>query len=65
MHPLHIHLVDFQLLGRDAHDVSGFDPAVGGTRAPIRYAPGTRCCASCGRSTARTGVTGTGTQADP
>jgi spore coat protein A len=32
---------DFQLLGRDAYDVSGFDPAVGGTRTPIRYDAGT------------------------
>ncbi len=41
VHPMHIHLADFQLLGRDAYDVSGFDPAVGGTRAPIRYDAGT------------------------
>ncbi|MFD9985696.1 O-aminophenol oxidase PhsA [Streptomyces massasporeus] len=41
VHPMHIHLADFQLLGRDAYDVSGFDPAVGGTRTPIRYDPGT------------------------
>ncbi|MHC3469689.1 O-aminophenol oxidase PhsA [Streptomyces sp. 7R007] len=37
VHPMHIHLADFQLLGRDAYDVSGFDPAVGGTRTPIAY----------------------------
>ncbi|WP_370530565.1 multicopper oxidase domain-containing protein [Streptomyces sp. WP-1] len=41
VHPMHIHLADFQLLGRDAHDVSGFDPAAGGTRAPIRHDAGT------------------------
>nr|WP_306934149.1 O-aminophenol oxidase PhsA [Streptomyces luteogriseus] len=41
VHPMHIHLADFQLLGRDAYDVSGFDPAVGGTRTPIRYDAGT------------------------
>jgi spore coat protein A len=41
VHPMHIHLADFQLLGRDAYDVSGFDPAVGGTRAPIAYDPAT------------------------
>lgn len=41
VHPMHIHLADFQLLGRDAYDVSGFDPAVGGTRSPIRYDAGT------------------------
>ncbi|MFB7510290.1 O-aminophenol oxidase PhsA [Streptomyces broussonetiae] len=37
VHPMHIHLADFQLLGRDAYDVSGFDPAVGGTRTPLRH----------------------------
>ncbi|GAA2236629.1 multicopper oxidase domain-containing protein [Streptomyces indiaensis] len=41
VHPMHIHLADFQLLGRDAYDVSGFDPAVGGTRTPIRHDAGT------------------------
>ncbi|WP_416484865.1 O-aminophenol oxidase PhsA [Streptomyces sp. CL12] len=41
VHPMHIHLADFQLLGRDAYDVSGFDPAVGGTRTPIRFDTGT------------------------
>ncbi|MEU0455992.1 O-aminophenol oxidase PhsA [Streptomyces sp. NPDC006129] len=41
VHPMHIHLADFQLLGRDAYDVSGFDPEVGGTRTPIRYDAGT------------------------
>ncbi|MEV5434352.1 O-aminophenol oxidase PhsA [Streptomyces sp. NPDC052701] len=41
VHPMHIHLADFQLLGRDAYDVSGFDPAVGGTLGPIRYDAGT------------------------
>lgn len=40
VHPMHIHLADFQLLGRDAYDVSGFDPAVGGTRSPIRFDAG-------------------------
>ncbi|MEU0257322.1 O-aminophenol oxidase PhsA [Streptomyces sp. NPDC006184] len=40
VHPMHIHLADFQLLGRDAYDVSGFDPAAGGTRTPIRYDTG-------------------------
>ncbi|MFC7302888.1 O-aminophenol oxidase PhsA [Streptomyces monticola] len=38
-HPMHIHLADFQMLGRDAYDVSGFDPAIGGSRAPIAYTP--------------------------
>ncbi|GAA4323472.1 multicopper oxidase domain-containing protein [Streptomyces venetus] len=41
VHPMHIHLADFQLMGRDAYDVSGFDPAVGGTRTPIRHDAGT------------------------
>ncbi len=41
VHPMHIHLADFQLLGRDAYDVSGFDPAIGGTRSPIRHDAGT------------------------
>ncbi|MDG4860287.1 multicopper oxidase domain-containing protein [Streptomyces sp. T-3] len=40
-HPMHIHLADFQLMGRDAYDVSGFDPALGGTRAPIAFDPKT------------------------
>ncbi|MEU9477605.1 O-aminophenol oxidase PhsA [Streptomyces sp. NPDC048191] len=40
VHPMHIHLADFQLLGRDAYDVSGFDPTAGGTRTPIRYDAG-------------------------
>ncbi|MFD7707018.1 O-aminophenol oxidase PhsA [Streptomyces sp. NPDC059786] len=39
VHPMHIHLADFQLLGRDPYDVSGFDPAIGGTRTPIAYKP--------------------------
>ncbi|MGA4838947.1 O-aminophenol oxidase PhsA [Streptomyces sp. G45] len=40
-HPMHIHLADFQLLGRDTYDVSGFDIAIGGTgaRTPIVYDP--------------------------
>ncbi|MGW4906374.1 O-aminophenol oxidase PhsA [Streptomyces sp. NPDC004270] len=37
VHPMHIHLADFQLLGRDAYDVTGFDPAVGGTAKPVAY----------------------------
>ncbi|WP_305125704.1 O-aminophenol oxidase PhsA [Streptomyces odontomachi] len=42
IHPMHIHLADFQLLGRDPYNVSGFDPAVGGTRAPIAFDPSTQ-----------------------
>ncbi|MFE0101948.1 O-aminophenol oxidase PhsA [Streptomyces sp. NPDC059009] len=41
-HPMHIHLADFQLMGRDAYDASGFDTAVGGTRAPIEFDPDRR-----------------------
>ena len=41
VHPMHIHLADFQLLGRDAYDVSGFDPAIGGTTRPIAFDPKT------------------------
>ncbi|MCN9242866.1 multicopper oxidase domain-containing protein [Streptomyces sp. RY43-2] len=41
VHPMHIHLADFQILGRDAYDISGFDPAMGGTRAPIAFTPAT------------------------
>ncbi|MFF8640821.1 O-aminophenol oxidase PhsA [Streptomyces sp. NPDC015345] len=41
LHPMHIHLADFQILGRDAYDVSGFDVTLGGTRAPIAFDPQT------------------------
>ncbi|GAA0396173.1 O-aminophenol oxidase PhsA [Streptomyces luteireticuli] len=34
-HPLHIHLVDFQLLERQPVDSDGFDLALGGTRTPV------------------------------
>ncbi|NGN63028.1 multicopper oxidase domain-containing protein [Streptomyces sp. A7024] len=36
-HPMHVHLADFQLLGRDGYDASGFDPAAGGTSKPVAY----------------------------
>ncbi|MBO1335517.1 O-aminophenol oxidase PhsA [Streptomyces sp. VRA16 Mangrove soil] len=36
-HPMHIHLADFQILGRDAYDASGFDTTVGGTAKPVTY----------------------------
>ncbi|MFA3836122.1 hypothetical protein [Streptomyces aureus] len=32
---MHIHLADFQILGRGTYDVSGFDVTAGGTRAPL------------------------------
>ncbi|MFH8281227.1 O-aminophenol oxidase PhsA [Streptomyces antibioticus] len=41
LHPMHIHLADFQVLGRDAYDASGFDLALGGTRTPVRLDPDT------------------------
>ncbi|MFJ8648072.1 O-aminophenol oxidase PhsA [Streptomyces sp. NPDC093546] len=40
LHPMHIHLADFQVVGRDAYSVAEFDPALGGTRAPVAYDPG-------------------------
>ncbi len=36
-HPIHLHLVQFQALGRELFDVTGFDPAVGGTTTPVTY----------------------------
>lgn len=40
-HPMHIHLADFQLLARDSYDVTGFDPALGGTQEgrPLTHQP--------------------------
>ncbi|MEU4350609.1 O-aminophenol oxidase PhsA [Streptomyces sp. NPDC023838] len=37
VHPMHIHLADFQLMGRDTYTVNGFDPKLGGTRDPVAY----------------------------
>ncbi|MEV6672112.1 O-aminophenol oxidase PhsA [Streptomyces sp. NPDC051162] len=37
-HPMHIHLIDFQVLGRDLYPSpagAGFDQALGGTRTPL------------------------------
>ncbi|MFF8846140.1 O-aminophenol oxidase PhsA [Streptomyces sp. NPDC015127] len=34
-HPMHIHLADFQVMSREAYRVDGFDPKLGGTRAPV------------------------------
>ncbi|HEV7828680.1 MAG TPA: multicopper oxidase domain-containing protein [Pseudonocardiaceae bacterium] len=34
-HPIHIHLIQFQALSRDAYDITGFDPAKGGTSTPL------------------------------
>lgn len=42
IHPMHLHLVRFQALSREVYDVTGFDPAQGGTIRPITYEhPGT------------------------
>lgn len=40
-HPMHIHLADFQVMGREAYEIDGFDPAVGGTRSPVAFDHGT------------------------
>ncbi|MFI1940167.1 O-aminophenol oxidase PhsA [Streptomyces purpureus] len=37
VHPMHIHLADFQVMGRDSYSVAEFDPALGGTLSPVRY----------------------------
>ncbi|HKS51585.1 MAG TPA: multicopper oxidase domain-containing protein [Pseudonocardiaceae bacterium] len=34
-HPIHIHLIQFQALSRDSYEISGFDPAKGGTSTPL------------------------------
>ncbi|MFI0814492.1 O-aminophenol oxidase PhsA [Streptomyces sp. NPDC021098] len=38
-HPMHIHLISFQAMSRQAYAAGGFDPAVGGTGkdAPVAY----------------------------
>ncbi|MFD5318860.1 O-aminophenol oxidase PhsA [Streptomyces sp. NPDC127098] len=36
-HPMHIHLTAFQLMGRDPYVTTGFDRALGGTRAPVAF----------------------------
>lgn len=36
-HPIHLHLIRYQALGRDRFDVAGFDTAVGGTSAPVTF----------------------------
>ncbi|MFF9071750.1 O-aminophenol oxidase PhsA [Streptomyces sp. NPDC014872] len=41
-HPMHIHLADFQVLGREAYTVDGFDTAIGGTRSPVAFDHGTK-----------------------
>ncbi|MER6914655.1 O-aminophenol oxidase PhsA [Streptomyces sp. NPDC000594] len=39
VHPMHIHLTDFQILAREAYTVGGFDPVLGGTRSPVAVDP--------------------------
>lgn len=36
-HPIHLHLVQFQILRREAYDASGFDPATGEADPPIQH----------------------------
>jgi FtsP/CotA-like multicopper oxidase with cupredoxin domain len=37
MHPMHLHLVQFQAIGRNLYDVSGFDGKTFGTKVPVRF----------------------------
>ncbi|MFI2372568.1 O-aminophenol oxidase PhsA [Streptomyces sp. NPDC018833] len=39
VHPMHIHLADFQVMSREAYRVDGFDPEIGGTRTPVAPDP--------------------------
>ncbi|MFC9529638.1 hypothetical protein ACFVFJ_03770 [Streptomyces sp. NPDC057717] len=41
VHPMCIHLADFQILGRDTYDASRFDVTAGGTCAPLAPDPAT------------------------
>ncbi|MBB5138566.1 spore coat protein A [Thermocatellispora tengchongensis] len=36
-HPMHLHMVRFQVLGRDIYDGSGWNAKIRGTTKPIRY----------------------------
>jgi spore coat protein A len=36
-HPIHLHLVQFQILARQAYDRHGFDPATGEASPPVAY----------------------------
>jgi spore coat protein A len=36
-HPMHVHLVQFQAIGRDLYDVSGFDGTTFSTKSPLRF----------------------------
>jgi len=37
MHPMHVHLVQFQAIGRDLYDVAGFDGKTFATKSPVRF----------------------------
>jgi FtsP/CotA-like multicopper oxidase with cupredoxin domain len=37
MHPMHLHLVQFQAIRRDLYDVSGFDDETFATKMPLRF----------------------------
>ena len=36
-HPMHVHLVHFQILARDRYDTSGFDSTTGATPRPVTF----------------------------
>lgn len=36
-HPMHVHLVQFQAIGRDLYDVGGFDGKTFATKSPLRF----------------------------
>jgi spore coat protein A len=36
-HPFHVHLVQFQALGRDLYNTEGFQPETGATTVPVRF----------------------------
>ena len=36
-HPMHVHLVQFQAIGRELYDVGGFDGKTFATRSPVRF----------------------------
>lgn len=37
MHPIHLHLVQFQILRRETYDAGGFDPATGEADPPVKW----------------------------
>lgn len=36
-HPMHVHLVQFQAIGRELYDVGGFDGKTFATQSPVRF----------------------------